>query len=443
MSRIVLFEADPREAGRLYGGLAAPFLRDRVTRMWEAAAASPWGTAQLDERGERFRAFVERIAPEWLDEAEAIAAAAGVNAADLFVLNALPPRFWDRRQGGCTSCVVAGAQSATGDSLLHKNRDVINEVQDFHVRRFADGAQTLASRDVGSLGFAHFHSDRALAGANNTGSHIAPDELRDCGLTCTHLLRLVAERAGSCDQAVAVLEEAISKEVAGGSAGNRGMIFLFAQPGRGVAVEMTSRRLGIREVHDATLIRTNHFLMEEMVPYASEPPTANSLRRLDRAHELFDPLDNKNVTDLVRMSRDHNDGPDSICSEDSQHLWMTMSACSHVVRADSSDPLAHTRVQMGNPRNTLAIPIPRAIGGLPDACVSGAIHDLSRKLYARHGASDHLEPIQRGHERAMAGEFASAGAAARFGAPERLRGALTEFVARAVERVRATLEGLL
>jgi len=43
----------------------------------------------------------------------------------------------------------------------------------------------------------------------------------------------------------------------------------------------------------------------------------------------------------------------------------------------------------------------------------------------------------------MARQFAQVGAAARFADPGRLREHLTEFVARAVERVRITLEGLL
>jgi len=122
---------------------------------------------------------------------------------------------------------------------------------------------------------------------------------------------------------------------------------------------------------------------------------------------------------------------------------MTVSACTHIVRPSNNDPLAHTRAQMGNPRNTIAIPIPRAINGLPTECVDCSLHDLARKLYGLRGVTDHLAEIQREQERAMATEFASVGAAARFGAPERLRDHLTEFVARSVERVHITLEGLL
>jgi len=440
MSRTILLDGDPWDVGRCCGELAAPFLRDRIERLWAASAGSRWGASQLDERGERFRSYLEKIAPEWLDEAEAMAVAAGVNAADLFVLNALPRGFWESAAGGCTSCIVAGSESATGDTLLHKNRDLHNEIQDFALRRTAGGTQIFASRDVGNLGFGHFHSDRALAGANNTGSPIQPDELRECGLSCCHLLRLVAERAASCDDAIAVLEDALAKEVAGGSGGSRGMIFLFAEPARGLVVEMTSRRLAHREVCDATLIRSNHFLLDEMVPYA-EPPNGNTLSRCRRAHELLDPVPSKNVADLVRLARDHADGPDSICSDNSQHFWMTVSACTHVVRASNDDPLAHTRAMMGNPRNTLAIPVPRAIDGLPADCVGGTLHDLARRLYARHGVGDHLAAIQQEQERAMAAEFASVGAAARSGSSERLRSQLTEFVARCVERVRGVLEG--
>lgn len=443
MRRLVRIEGEPREAGRAYGELVAPLLRDRIAEMWQVSRLGHFGQGPLDGRGERFRGYVERVAPEWLDEAEAMAAAAGVNVSDLFILNALPRGFWDTQTCGCTSCLVVGAQSANGSTLLHKNRDLVNSPQDFHLRRTPAGRQLFVSRDTGTLGFGHFHGDQALAGANNTGSWIKPEELRDCGLACTHLLRLVAERAATCDEAVAVLEDAVAREVAGASGSCRGMIFLIGEPGKGVVVEMTSKRLACREVCDATLIRTNHFLLDEMQATLSEPPQANTLRRYERAHELLDPLPTKNVADLIRMSRDHHDGPDSICSDNWQHIFMTVSACTHVVRPGSDDPLAHTRVQMGNPRNTLAIPVPRAIDGLPVECVDGTMHALARKLYARHGVGEHLAQIQEEQERSIAREFAQVGAAARFADPARLREHLTEFVARTVDGVRATLEGLL
>jgi len=412
VGEIVRIEGSPAEAGRAYGALLAPVLRERVGAMRRASRGSRWGEAQLHERGERFRAFVRRIAPEWLDEAEAMAEAAGLAAADIFALNALPRGFWERETGGCTSCVVAGSQAANGATLLHKNRDLVNSPQDFHVRRTPEGRQLFVSRDTGTLGF-------------------------------THLLRLVAERAADCDQALGVLEDAVASEVAGASGGCRGMIFLFAEPSRGVVVEMTSRRLAHREIRDDTLVRTNHFLLGQMQPFASEPPQRNTLRRYQRAHELLDPLPNKNVADLVRLSRDHNDGPDSICSDDAQHLFMTVSACTHVVRADTLDPLAHTRVQMGNPRNTIAVPVPRAIEGLPLECADGTMHALARRLYARHGVGEHLAGVQDERERAISREFVQVGLGARLSEPGRLREALTGFAARCVESVRATLAHLL
>ena len=44
--------------------------------------------------------------------------------------------------------------------------------------RVAAGRRLLASREVGNIGFAHFHSAAGLAGANNTGAHILADESR-------------------------------------------------------------------------------------------------------------------------------------------------------------------------------------------------------------------------------------------------------------------------
>lgn len=441
MGQTVLLEGDPREIGRAYGGLVEPFLRDRVRRLAERAKATGWSREGLVERAERFRGFVQRIAPEWLDEAEGVARAAGIEPVELLILNALPPGFPSPERHECTAWLIVGSASATGDTILHKNRDERDEPQDFHVRRVGNDVQLLASREVGNLGFAHFHSDVALAGGNNTGSPIPESELRPCGLSCCHLLRLVAERASSCDEAVAVLEEAVAKEVAGGSGGCRGMILMFAEPAKGVVVEMTSRRLASQEVHNDVLVRSNHFRIPRMARVAAEPPDRNNLLRYDRACSVLARC-RRSVADCIRLSRDHRHGPDSICSDDAEHVWMTISACTHVVHGENADPLAHTRASMGNPHNTLVVPVPRAIDGLPAECVSGRFHDLSRALYALHGTGDHLADAQAEHEAAMAAEFASIRDAVRFHPPATLRRQLTRFVARCVARVRGILEGL-
>ncbi len=431
-SSVVALSPEPREAGLVYGRLAGGFIRERLGRMWDVVRTGGASQGEVEERGREFRRIAQRIAPEWLDEAQGIAEGAGVEADDLLILNALPTDFWPTP--GCTTLVATGSCSAEGATLLHKNRDLRNEVQTFEVRRLADG-QVFASREVGSLGYGHFHSDRALAGANNTGSPIPERELRPCGLTCAHLLRLVAERAGSCDEALATLDLALSREVAGGSGGTRGMVFIFAEPQRAVVAEMTSRRMAYREIEDDALVRTNHFILKETARVASEPPSQNTTRRFERASEILAGLDALSVGDLLALARDHADGPDSICSADAEHPWMTVSACTHLVRPNTSDPLAHTRAMMGNPRNTLAIPVPRAIDGLPQVCVSGMLHDLARRLYAARGLGDHLAAIQREREQAMADELASA----KQGPPELLRERLTAMVGRWVEATTSLL----
>lgn len=441
MGQTTRFGGDPGEIGRAYGALAGEALRDRARRMGTRAAATGWSREQLIERADRFAGFVERIAPEWLDEIDGVADAAEIDADDLLALNCLPENFWAPPPEECTSWLIAGAASPTGDTILHKNRDQLDEAQDLHVRRVGGDIQVLASRDIGEIGFAHFHSDVALAGANNTGSPIPRDELRECGLNCSQLMRLVAERANSCDEAVAVLEEAVAKEVAGGSGGYRGMIFLFADPGGGIVVEMTSKRLACQSVRSGLEVRSNHFRIPAMEPFAAEPPNDNTLRRYDRARARL--ARGRTIPAIHQLSRDRRHGPDAICSSNTEHPWMTISACTHVVHGENADPLAHSRVALGNPRNTFYIPVPRAIDGLPVECVSGELHTLSRALYAAHGLGDHLADMQAEHEAAMAAEFAAIRDAVRFHPPASLRRQLTDFVARCVARTRSILEGLV
>ncbi|MBL7224155.1 MAG: hypothetical protein ISS72_09900 [Candidatus Brocadiae bacterium] len=437
MSTLVLIPSDPAEAGRLHGSLAADALRARLALMHQVAGRAPVSRGELEERAQRFAACLKRIAPAWLDEAEAMASAAGVDATDLLALNALRSSFWNQA-GGCTSALVTGSASSESVTLLHKNRDLIATVQDAFVRLRHDGGRHFASRDIGSLGYAHFHGDCALAGGNNTGSPIPDDELHDCALNCTHLLRLVAERASSCDEALAVLEDAVAKGVAGGSGGFRGMIFLFAEPAKGVVVEMTSRRLAHREVADGTLMRSNHFRLDQMLPYRAQEPVANTLRRCERAEELLAPLDAVSPADLVRLSRDRQHDPDALCTSDAHHAWMTVSACTHVVREGALDPTACTHASIGNPRNTLCLPLPRAIDGLPAECASGEFYQLAEAVRAGHGMGDHLAAAQA-HENDLRAGLAKLAAALTGQPAERVRAELTAFTADTIERVSRVL----
>ncbi|NQT86109.1 hypothetical protein HQ560_05050 [bacterium] len=404
MDEPILLSGQPRELGQVYGEIAGAHLRERVARMHGEAARSMWTETALLERGRAFGRIMARHAGDWQSEASGVASGAGVSFEDLLVLNSLPDDFWGAEGGGCTSCIVAGSTSAEGGPLLHKNRDLENSVQDTHVRCVGD-SRVLASREVGNIGFAHFHSTRGLAGANNTGAYVHEAERRDCAFRCVHLLRLVAERAGTCDEAVAVLEDAVAGEFAGTSGATRGMIFLFVDRAGGVVVEMTSKRLTVRHVADGAEARTNHFVTDAMQSTVAQEPDHNTRRRLERVHELLDPLDTVSARDLVALSRDYADDADSICNAKRGNACSTVSACTHVAGAPG---VSH--VSMGHPHNTLCIPVPVTVDGLPAACVSGDMSAQARAALASRGLGDHLAAVQDERERAMAGELALPGA---------------------------------
>jgi len=403
MNDPILLSGAPRDLGRDCGELAGTRLRDRIAHMRTNAARSGWSDAALLERGQAFARTVARHAPHWRDEAEGVALGACVSADDLFVLDSLPDEFWVE-DGGCTSCIVVGTASAEGAPMLHKNRDLVNAVQDTHLRAVGD-SRVLASRCVGGNGFGHFHSSRGLAGANNTGACILESERRDGAFRCVHLLRRVAERASTCDEAVAVLEDAVAKEFAGTSGASRGMIFLFVDRTSGVVVEMTSKRLAAFPLSGGVAARSNHFVSEEMQSVVGQEPDVNTRRRLERVSEVLGPLDAVSARDLVALSRDAVDGVDSICNAKRGNACCTVSAFTHVVTAPG---LSHA--SMGHPDNTLCFPVSLAAEGIPRACVAGDVSARARELLAVHGVGDHLRDEQREREAAMAERLAAVGA---------------------------------
>lgn len=300
-----------------------------------------------------FEGLLARHAPEWIEEAHAFAGEADIPAENLLFANCRPQVPNQYYLGGCTSFLVMGARSATTHPLLMKIRDEAPLPQYFARRALPLGGESLYGTNAANLGWAHFVNSHGLAGGNNTGSPITVSPAEPAFNDC-HMMRLVAEKARDCREALEVLRELLADGVCGTAGYKKGMIFLFSDISPlGLVVELCPARMTHRFVTDGALVYSNHFLLEESAAFTDldrygEIPLQSSQTRRQRGRALIGDTGKVSVEDLKSISRDRENGTFAICNDSSEFPWRTISSFIHEL--DPAGPQVH--VCNGSPSQT-------------------------------------------------------------------------------------------
>jgi len=395
-----------REVGVLQAQCQHRVLEERVHRTLRRGEE----TAQIETiktRADRFYRVLERAAPQWIEEAQAISEAAKVELWQLLALNCLPPNFWEQSYlappldgqpmtsnlvnpyeaqgvevavgGDCTSFLALGESVLGGETLLHKSRDERDEVQCVYIKQLDDNYRFVGGGDIGNLGTAHLHTENFWAGANNTGSDVAPEEFVDCAFSDSHALRFFAETCRSLDDIVAACLSLIDHEALGGGGFEKGSIFLFADESRGLIIEATSRRMAHQWFEgDETVVRTNHFLLPEIIEY-SKMNHPGSLIRYERCRELLENASGTlTLSGCAEIARDRHNAPHAICRNPSDKLGSVTVSCSTATISKHDDRRSQTHFRNGHPSFTPGV-ILSSIDRVCDSdLLSGAHNQLGR-----------------------------------------------------------------
>ena len=346
---LVGFEGKASEVGRALAEVAGEAIVKTVGRPGRKRPPT-------EDEVKAFVKACERVAPHWLEELEAVARALDIRVDDLLSANSSPPV---RPEGGeCTSFALASDMTATGAPILHKNRDFAVEPQIAYFKKIEGFKKFLGSASAWDVGTAHFLNESGLAGASNTGSPVK--DVTEGGLTDRHLMRLVAEAASSCDDAVAIVEEAVREGFVCTENG-AGFILLFADPREVVVVEHSGRRVAWRKVAEGFVVRSNHFVLPEMADVVASEPSEDTRRRLAAVQEEIapggPPWDVAKVFAVARKPE--------VCRA------ATVSAFTHRLSARFSDVLSVAWVSLGPPLLSSFVPVPICSEGVPRDWASG------------------------------------------------------------------------
>ena len=238
---MVSLVGDARTVGQRWGTLNAADIRKHMAAMLAGWRKRGLSDKQMVAKSEPFRRFAAKRAPHWLDESAAIAEAAGVRPElyTAFLAGKYRDLFFVHE---CTSFLAVGEATADGATLFHKNRDNAAREQCAYYKRIAHASNPAgfhSTGDTSDTGLMMMVNDHGLAGSADVGG-LREDRPKGDGVMNPYILRVVAERAERCEDALEILQQCIKE---GWYAGGRkaGTNWLFAdRHGTGMRVAQNS-----------------------------------------------------------------------------------------------------------------------------------------------------------------------------------------------------------
>lgn len=358
---LVRLAGTPGQIGTIWGAINKEHIvRDLEAAYVKRAAAAGISRDTLLERSAPSLQIIEKIAPHWLEEARATARAAGVDE-ELYLAyldGVVRNRFLGEDPEECTSYAVSRDHARDAAILFHKTRDNRDAPQAAYlVESSLEGINKFiaVSNATGILGLSMMVNEKGLAGAGDYPANrkkdsstlrleSAPDRFR--GIMGGTILRHIAERASSCAEALAIIEDCVAKGwYAGGNVGGNHWLFVDRE---GTILEVCNN-----PGHVVSKVHTQK-------AYLSRLNKSTAARRL---RESTEPVD----FSLFRsVSRDP-----SIC--------FGSSISGMTVEIDPDDPARFTCAWIALPVRSVAFPVLMGQSRTPACLVDGTAYESGKK----------------------------------------------------------------
>lgn len=263
------------------------------------------GRATLQERALRFLPLFDRHCPHLVEEVRGLAEGARVPFADALAVQ-VRGEMGQVEQAACTTFVISGRGTATGQILIGQNSDMDPEVQAVSYLLYlkpADRPALLIWTFGGQLGYHGMNVHGVAHFANSLGG----GPTWKFGLPHYPLKRLMLEQRTIQD----ILSLLGQKPVC-----SNGNYVLCDGEGRILDIELTSEGFQTIDADGCGFItHTNHFLCGPHARAANDQASLpDSFPRHERMRQLVsDKFGTISVDDMKRFLADHDGFPTSIC----------------------------------------------------------------------------------------------------------------------------------
>jgi hypothetical protein len=233
---------------------------------------------------------------------------AAANYSDMRDLVSMPP--CGEGDEGCTSIAVPGSKAADGEITVGQTWDLhpldVDSVVAVH-RIPNNSPETWSVTVAGAPTLIGMNVHGIWTGTTNIS--VAETQI---GVGYMSLLHR-AIRCHDREEAASVIQHAPRAAA---------HTYLLADAGGAIELECTAHTTNRRDVSREPMVRTNHCIQ----PIDAEPPSASSLRRLERATALVgEPR--LSVESIRRLMQDREDGVDSICRYEQDGEPTATNAC--------------------------------------------------------------------------------------------------------------------
>ncbi len=389
----------PEQIGTIWGKMNKEIIvRDMDAHYLKRAAAAGISRETLIERSAAYVRIAKKIAPHWLAEARAIARAAGVDE-DLYIAF-VDGRSRNRFLHECTSYAVSREHAKDGAILFHKTRDNVDRLQATPIMEssLAGINKFIAVTNASRIQCSMIVNEKGLAGSgdypagrkkDSSGLRLEKAEPQYRGLMGGSILRHIAERASSCAEALAIIEDFVAKGYyAGGDVNGNHWLFVDR---KGVVLEVCNNsRHVVSKVHTQKV-------------YFSRLNECDPVRRLREAKAV----DFHSFHNVSRV----------------RPLLTPKSIAGMTVEIDPDRPDLLTCAWITLPVRSVAFPVFMGQGRTPGCLLDGSAYELGKKSPAQTPQWEGMERSMRAEKQRLKEKVAASLAA---GKPEQTQVELLE-----------------
>ena len=285
----------------------------------------------------RFVPFMEKYAPDIVEELRGMADGSGIPLEKIFFLQIRGEMAYPKAET-CTSFAISTSRSADGNILIGQNIDWIAQPEHQVIVHLIpkEGPRILAWSWAGTLGQAGINSE----GMARVGNGLTSSRTREGGGFPTQFLMRCILNQPSVDEAIKWI-----RKVERSKSGNH---VLADRSGKIVDIETTALEDRLIEPENGFVAHSNNYQHPDFLPYERGLTIfPDSPKRSERLKELVSKEERAITVDMAKgWLRDHINYPVGLCRHKSEGPYKAITTIASVI-AQPSQGLLH--VCAGNP----------------------------------------------------------------------------------------------